>query len=140
MICLQKKTNCIYNAYGRCEILNNTEFTRPCPFFKKGVEEVIQDHYLTNFPGVFRDIKGYGGRYYIGEYGKVVSKYGNEIHLKYTKYGKPIVQLQRPSGNYTTINVAILVADAFLGGSGAVTHKDGNVLNCERWNLERKKD
>lgn len=138
MICLQKRTNCIFNAYGRCEILNNTEFSRPCPFFKKGATEIVRDHELPGKNGIFRDIKGFNGRYYVSEYGEIVSKYGNTIHFKYTRSGKPIVQLQRESGNFTTVNVDIVVADAFIGGSGTVIHKDGNVLNNERWNLERK--
>lgn len=138
MICLQKKNNCIFNAYGKCEILSNTEFTRPCPFFKKNAIEIVRDHEFAGKNGIFRDIKGFGGRYFVSEYGEVVSKYGNSIHYKHTRNGKLIVQLQRVSGSYTTVNVDILVADAFLGGSGPVTHKDGNVLNNERWNLERK--
>lgn len=138
MICLQDRTDCVFNAYGKCEILRDTKFNRPCPFYKKGTTEVIRDHYIQGKNGIFRDIQGFNGRYYIGEYGEVVSKYGNTITLKHTKSGKPIVQLQRASGNYTTITVAILVADAFLGGSGEVEHIDGDIRNCERWNLRRK--
>lgn len=140
MICTQKRTNCIFYAFGKCEILTDTYFSRPCPFFKQGAAEVIRDHILKDKKGIFRDIKGFGGRYYVGEYGEVVSKYGNTIHLKYMKNGSPIVPLVRPTGHTTTIKLDVLVADAFLGGSGAVIHKDGNVLNCERWNLERKED
>ena len=138
MNCLQKRDNCIFNAFGRCEILSNTEFTRPCPFYKKGTGEVVQDHEIPGHNGIFRDIRGFGGRYYVSEYGEVISKYGNVIRFKYMKNGSPIVPLQRESGHVTTIKLDILVADAFIGGNGVVIHKDGDVLNCERWNLERK--
>lgn len=136
--CLQNRQNCVFNSHGRCEILTDTYFSRTCPFFKQAPDEIIQDHYLKGRNGVFRDIRGFGGRYYISEYGEVVSKHNNKIGIKLNRIGKPTVQLQRPSGAWTTQTISLLVADAFIGGNGEVEHIDGNLMNCERWNLRRK--
>ena len=136
--CIQNRQNCIFNSHGRCEILTDTYFNRACPFFKQAPDEIIQDHYIKGKAGVYRDIRGFGGRYYIGEYGEVVSKFGNTMVITPNKSGKPTVQLQRPSGAWTTQTIAILVADAFIGGNGEVEHIDGDIRNCERWNLRRR--
>ena len=138
MNCLQDRQNCVFNSHGRCEILTDTYFNRACPFFKKAPQEVVEERQIAGHSGAFRSIKGYNGRYFVSEYGEVVSKFGNTIVIKANANGRLVVQLQRPSENWTSQAVAVLVADAFIGGTGEVEYIDGDPTNCTRWNLRRK--
>lgn len=138
MICTQKKNDCIFNYGGDCEVLNDTHFNRPCPFFKKRVLEKERDWEFEGHIGVFRLIKGFDGRYFVSEYGEVINRRGDTLNKKRDRMGHPIVSLKRPNDTWTTARVAVLVANAFVQGFGSVEHLDGDVDNCERFNLRRK--
>jgi len=93
---------------------------------------------------VFREIDGFEGYY--------VSNKGTIKFLRRLKSGrfseriltmdpdKASIRLRRTGGGYRSVKVAILVAEAFLPGTGngrkRVHHKDGNEMNNVYSNLE----
>ena len=137
MICLQRRYDCTFNCERECEILRDTRFNRPCPFYKKRVLQRARDWDFPGHNGIFRQIEGYDGKYFISEYGEVINKRGDTINRKRDRQGHPIVALKRPNDSWTTARVAVLVANAFIQGYGTVEHIDGDVDNCERFNLRR---
>lgn len=139
MICTQRKYDCIFCFNGECDILRDTHFSRACPFFKKRKTERIRDWEFDGHIGMFRVIEGFDGKYFVSEYGEVINRRGDTISRKKDRMGHPIVSLKRPTQTWTTARVAVLVANAFLQGVGSVEHIDGDVNNCERFNLRRSK-
>lgn len=138
MNCLQKRKDCVFNYGGVCDVLSDTRFNRPCPFFKKRVLERERDWEFEGHMGVFRIVKGFDGRYFVSEYGEVINRRGDTLGRKPDRMGHPIVSLKRPNDSWTTARVAVLVANAFLQGYGTVEHIDGDVNNCDRHNLRRR--
>ena len=137
MICLQNRNDCIFNALGFCSILSDTHFRRACPFYKQQVEPPPRDYEFEGHNGTFRAVSGFGGKYYVSEYGEVINKKGNTLARKLDRYGYPVVQLRTLQNTQTTAKVARLVAMAFMSGVEQVEHIDGNKLNCELTNLRR---
>ena len=141
MICKQLKKDCMFFAYsGHCTILRDTFFTRPCPFYKRGLCEEVLERTFPDRAERFRSISGTEGKYFVSEMGVVFSRRGYALARKHDKNGKPIVTLALKDGRSTTRSVAILVADAFLPGAGRVEVIDGDPDNCELWNLRRIDD
>lgn len=87
--CEQELNKCINNIAGRCFCLTNTQFFKPCPFYKeKGKEK-----YLTRMPA-----NNSTGEKYI-----VMNK------------GKYMVQINRENfGRYNTIEDAIFIRNRLL--------------------------
>ena len=137
MKCKQKKTDCHFNNGGTCDILTDTNFTRSCPFFKKRTAVKPRDWEFEGHNGNFRLVEGFDGRYFVSEYGEVINRKGDILSRKADKTGHPVVNLRRENGTWTTGRVAVLVANAFMPGYGAVEHIDGDVDNCELTNLIR---
>ncbi len=93
---------------------------------------------------VFKEIEGYDG-YYVSNKGTVKflrllksGKYSERIlTMDPDKYS---IRLNKVDGNYRSVKVANLVAEAFLEESGKgrrrVRHKDGNEMNNCITNLE----
>lgn len=140
MMCLQRRDDCIFNTAGRCDILTDTIFKRPCPFYKKGKKQTAaHDIYIDGYSGVFRAVEGFEGLYYVDENGNVYSMRKKRFMTwKHYNNGQPFVTLTKESGQITSRVIDRLVADAFLGGDGMVIHKDGDIDNCNVWNLYRK--
>lgn len=134
MKCEQKRTKCAFNKEGRCGILEDTHFKRPCPFFKTRIDEPVVDRIMDG--EVFRSVRGYNGKYYVSESARVMNWVGREVKQSLTK-GKPQVNLTDDCKQSHKESVAKLVADAFVPGSGRVIHLDGDPGNCERWNIKR---
>ena len=137
MECKQKKYDCIFCSGDKCSILSDTNFSRPCPFFKRGTPTVIQERYFPNRAEKFKAIPGTANRYFVSELGEVVNWKGRPLTRKHNTHGMPIVTYTTESGHSTSRGVASLVADAFIPGTGQIIYLDGDVENCERWNLER---
>ena len=141
MKCMQKREDCIFNTPRGCDILTDTHFTRPCPFFKKGKRTInsAEDIYVYGYAGVFKTIAGLEGLYYVNEDGLVYSTRSKKfINWRHYKTGQVFVNLTKEDGLITAKLVDRLVADAFLGGKGGVIHLDGDLDNCNIWNLRRK--
>ena len=129
----------MFNIKTECDILNDTKFNRPCPFYKKNLGDKIDvDIYMDGC--YFRKVKGFNGRYFVSEYGEVITKGGITKAARINANGLMYVSLTLPNGNHTTRGVAQLVADAWLGGTGKIEFKDGDTTNCCVWNLRRVKD
>lgn len=137
MECKQKKYDCIFCVGERCTILSDTNFNRPCPFFKRGIPTIEQERYFQGKAEAFKAIPGTANRYFVSELGEVVNWHGRPLSRKHNSHGMPIVTYTTESGKSTSRGVASLVADAFLPGAGMIGYKDGDPENCERWNLER---
>lgn len=136
MKCLQKKENCVYIADGKCNILDDTHFKRPCPFYKVRPPEKVLDKIVDG--ELFRSIRGFDGKYFVSESGRVINFAGRELTQNVVT-GRLSVQLTDDlTRRKMRKSVAILVADAFIPGTGSIGFLDGNCLNCERWNLYRK--
>lgn len=135
MKCIQEKYKCLFYRDGKCDILSDTHFKRPCPFYKERPNEVIADKF---FDGVlFRTVKGYDNKYYVSESGKVVNHMGKELKAGFMR-DRLYVQLKDDLTLKTQRkSVAVIVADAFIPGTGQVGYLDGDPKNCERWNLYR---
>lgn len=135
MRCLQNKTNCMYNGEGKCNILEDTHFKRPCPFYKERPPEILLDKIVDG--ELFRSIRGYDGKYLVSESGRIINFAGRSIS-QYVVAGRLSVQLTDDlTRRRVRKSVAILVADAFIPGTGSIGFIDGNCLNCNRWNLYR---
>lgn len=135
MKCLQNRELCMFIRDGKCDILEDTHFTRPCPFFKERPPEILLDKVVDG--AVYRSIKGYDGKYFVSEKGDVINFTGRKI-TKTVINNRLTVQLtddltRKKLRRY----VAVLVADAYIPGTGSVGFLDNNPLNCERWNLYR---
>ena len=136
MECTQKREDCMFIVGGQCDILNNTHFKdgKRCPFYKQGIPDTPTDHYIDG--QMFREIRNTDGKYLVSERGDVISKQRGNMKVYHTKVGHPYVQLII-NGKETTRHIAQLVADAYINGTGKVDHIDGNIKNCDRWNLRR---
>lgn len=138
MRCKQKREQCVFNRDGKCDILDDTNFTRPCPFYKERPPEILLEKYFDG--ELFRSIKGFNGKYFVSENGKIVTCVGRPVAQTIIN-GRPTVQLvDYETRSRRRKSVAVIVADAFIAGTGVVGFRDGNWLNCERWNLYRKGD
>lgn len=143
MNCAQKRDKCIFNRNGKCDILTDTVFNRPssnirCPFYKERPFEVIQDRFFNGV--LFRSIKGYDGKYYVSAEGKIINYVGRPIkqgEINGHLYVQLTDDLTRSSQRKS---VAVIVADAFIPGTGKVGYKDGDGTNCDMWNLYRVGD
>lgn len=134
MKCTQKRERCVFIREGRCGILEDTHFNRPCPFYKERLNEPLVDRIIDG--EVFRSIRGYNGKYYVSESARVMNWVGREIKQSLVA-GRPHVNLVDEYKQNRKESVAKLVADAFIPGSGRIIYKDGNYENCDRWNLFR---
>ena len=140
MNCVQRREKCIFNRDGKCDILTDTVFNRPssnmrCPFYKERPIDVIVDRYFNGI--LFRSVKGYGGKYYVSAQGNIVNSVGKPLKRGLVN-GHPYVQLKDDlTMMHKRRSVAVLVADAFIPGTGVVGHKDGDFTNCDMWNLYR---
>lgn len=140
MKCLQKRIDCIFCRDEYCDILSDTRFNRPCPFYKRGLKEPLRDCFFEGHNGVFRNIRGYDMKYWVSEYGEVITYKGVTLTQTPDKGGELIVRLQKDKfSKHSTARVKILVADAFIPGTGMVTHVDGDINNCAAYNLRRGK-
>lgn len=140
MKCSQKRYNCIFISGEACKILSDTNFTRPCPFFKAGSGPVQRDYVFEGLNGVFREVGSYEGKYFVSDQGEVVTVRGRVLVRKHDRYGHPTVRLDRDYRKYSTHRVAKLVADAFLPPDGGcvIVHIDGDLDNCAAENLIRR--
>lgn len=136
MKCLQQKTKCIFNREGKCDILADTHFKRPCPFYKERPLETIQDKMFNG--EMYRSVRGFNGAYYVNERGDIVNWTGRPLkkgvmnrHLYVHLKDNLTQKMQKKS-------LAKIVAAAFIPGTGEIGYLDGDTMNCERWNLYRK--
>ena len=135
MICLQKKERCMFIREGRCDILEDTHFKRPCPFYKERPPEVLLEKV---FEGVlYRSVKGYDGKYFVSEQGDIVNFVGRTVKKKIVNNRLTVQLTDDLTRKKIRRYVAVLVADAYIPGTGSIGFIDGNCLNCERWNLYR---
>lgn len=132
MKCLQKRERCVFNRKGKCDILTDTFFSKPCPFYKEALDETVRD--MIHEGETFRSIRGYSYKYFVSESGRVINWQGREIRQSLTA-GKPYVNLTDQFRGSHKVSVARLVVDAFIPGTGRIGHKDRDLTNCERWNL-----
>lgn len=141
MNCLQKRTDCRFYNDAACDILRDTNFDRPCPFFKKG-GKIISEREFPGRKGVFRSVRGFEEEYFVSEYAEVVSKFGNKIAVNTNASGALVVYLRTKDRNYmgTRRSLATIVADAWVPGAGPVYFKDGDRYNCKAENLRRRED
>lgn len=137
MICLQKRADCIFNKFTECEILRDTKFTRPCPFFKKGYNPV-REYEFEGHNGVFRQVER-NPKYYISEYGEVVNSKGMIISQHRDSKGRLAVYLSN-NGNKSLARVAVLLAEAWIEKrEGHIEFLDGDPDNITRYNVVRVK-
>ena len=139
MKCSRKEQNCFGRATsGQCTVLSDTLFTRPggCPFYKPMPETNTDEYYVVDIPGRWKAVKGFAGAYLISDRGGIINKYHKPISQRPGAGGRPSVQLFYGASTYRYY-IADLVADAFLPGTGAVGHKDGDINNCDVANLYR---
>ena len=134
MRCLQKREKCAFNRSGKCDILTDTYFNRPCPFYKEKLGETVREMIFQN--EVYRSIRGYNYKYFVAESGKVINWQGKEIKQSLVT-GRPHVNLTDIYRGSHKESVARLVADAYIPGAGRIAHKDRDLTNCDRWNLYR---
>ena len=141
MDCKQKKADCRFiTTKGNCKILSDTIFNRPCPFYKKGYGDIIGERHFPGMAEAFRAIENTGGKYYVSERGDVANSKGKLLARKHDRNGRAVVTITSISGRSTSRSVAVLVAEAFVPGAGAVVLLDGDPDNCEAWNIGRAKD
>ena len=141
MTCPRLKKDCVNLGVGReCLALTDTHFGQSsCPFYKPAKTNYKTKYVFEGRAGVWCAVRGYEGRYYVSDEGKVYNYRNREVNISYHK-GRPFVKLEDKYGFVTRYYVARLVADAFIAGEGMIKHKDDDLLNCKAENLYREVD
>ena len=137
MVCLQKKTDCAYMRDGACRILTNTEFTRPCPFYKRQMHPE-REYVFVGKEGTYKLIKGCGDKYLVNEFGDVIKNDGKSLSYRWSQNCVCVELRYKYAGSLRTTLRAVhtLVADAFLPvGDTDLIHLDGDPWNCRADNL-----
>lgn len=141
MKCSRKETDCFGLGAGHsCTVLTDTDFGRPCPFYKPNeydYDAYIDEPKVLDYPGRWKAVPGFEGLYLISDRGQVLNRWRNLITPRMSKSGRPFVQLIK-QGCEIRRYIEDLVADSFLGGDGAIYHKDGDLTNNTVDNLRRK--
>ena len=108
------------------------------------IEEAFKEKKMTN-PEIWKDIKGYEGKYEISNFGRVKShvKIGTPTYYKTPILSTPgyyTVCLSKDGKVSYSVGIHRLVAEAFVENTDKtkteVNHKDGNKLNNYYENLE----
>ena len=123
---------------GECNALDDTDFGGgKCTFYKLAEADYDEELIFEKFIGRFKRVRGFGGKYYVSEYGQVINSMWQEIQVYSSERGFPYVRLYL-WGSMIRVYLAAIVADAWIPGRGKLDFKDHDPTHCTAENIFRR--